>query len=239
MDKKKLFLEQQRRWGNTVWLPFTTATAQEEPREAPETETPSNLPALGKKEMLSEIAGFINTCRNCGLGKTRTKAVPGEGSPDARLMFVGEAPGQSEDIQGRPFVGKAGQLLTKMIENGLKMSRKDVFICNILKCRPPDNRDPSPQESETCIKYLRDQVKVIAPEVICCLGRVAARNILKTEESTGRLRGRVHLRGNSKIIVTYHPSYLLRNESAKKSAWEDLKLVMKVLNNEKTREKKS
>jgi uracil-DNA glycosylase family 4 len=186
------------------------------------------------EEELGKVAQEVRACCRCILGGTRKNPVPGEGNPRARLVFVGEAPGADEDEQGRPFVGRAGQLLDKMIV-AMGLQRKDVFICNTLKCRPPENRDPRPEEIVKCLPFLRRQLAVIQPEVIVALGAHAAKTLLSTEDAIGKLRGRFHecrLLGEDgpvlKIMPTYHPAYLLRNYSDdnRRRVWEDLQKVM-------------
>lgn len=174
---------------------------------------------------LNELQQAVSGCQNCALGSTRTKFVFGEGNPKARLMFIGEAPGRDEDLQGRPFVGRAGQLLTKMIE-AMGLSREEVFIGNILKCRPPDNRDPLPDEMATCRSILNEQIRLINPEYICALGRIAAQALLETNTPLGKLRGSFHDWNGRKVVVTYHPAALLRNPNWKRPAWEDLQMLM-------------
>ena len=177
------------------------------------------------KVLAQEVAG----CTRCGeLASTRTQTVFGVGDPNARLCFLGEAPGADEDRQGEPFVGRAGQLLNKILE-ACKLRREDVYILNILKCRPPANRNPLPEESQNCRRFLHRQLELIKPEYICCLGSVAAQNLLETTETIGRLRGSVHQFHGVKVVCTYHPAYLLRNPSAKKQTWEDMKLLMREL----------
>jgi uracil-DNA glycosylase len=177
------------------------------------------------KILAQEVAG----CTRCHeLASTRTQTVFGVGDPNARLCFLGEAPGADEDKQGEPFVGRAGQLLNKILE-ACKLRREDVYILNILKCRPPGNRNPLPEESQNCRRYLNRQLELIKPEFICCLGSVAAQNLLETTETIGRLRGSVHQFRGVKVVCTYHPAYLLRNPSAKKQTWEDMKLLMREL----------
>lgn len=177
------------------------------------------------KILAQEVAG----CTRCHeLAATRTQTVFGVGDPQARLVFLGEAPGADEDKQGEPFVGRAGQLLNKILE-ACKLRREDVYILNILKCRPPGNRNPLPEESQNCRRYLHRQLELIRPEYICCLGSVAAQNLLETTETIGRLRGSVHKFRGVKVVCTYHPAYLLRNPSAKKQTWEDMKLLMREL----------
>jgi DNA polymerase len=162
-------------------------------------------------------------CLKCPLGHTRTNFVFGVGNPHAEAVFIGEAPGADEDAQGEPFVGRAGQLLNKIIE-AVGMKREEVYICNILKCRPPNNREPLPSEMESCTPYLAKQIELIRPLFIICLGRTAAQWILQTTESLGTLRGRVHDYRGIKLIVTYHPAALLRNPNWKRPAWDDMKM---------------
>ncbi len=178
---------------------------------------------------LSEIREELGDCTRCRLCETRKSIVFGEGNPRARLVFVGEGPGRDEDIQGRPFVGRAGQLLTKIIR-AMKLERKDVYICNVVKCRPPGNRNPQPDEVASCEPFLMKQIESINPEVIVSLGSVATGLMLKLKNfKMGQLRGTFHQYGDSKLMITYHPAALLRNPSLKKPVWEDMKLVMKEL----------
>ena len=180
-----------------------------------------------KEEMLMAVRREMGDCQLCPLGKTRKNLVFGIGNPEARIVFVGEAPGADEDEQGLPFVGRAGQLLTDIIVKGMKIQRKDVYICNILKCRPPGNRNPQPDEIEKCEPFLKKQLRIIAPEIICALGTFAARTLLKTDTPISALRGRFHLYEGVKLMPTYHPAYLLRNPSAKKQVWDDVQMIMK------------
>lgn len=176
----------------------------------------------------AELNEVIAQCQACSLCESRTRTVPGEGPADAKVLFVGEAPGHDEDVTGRPFVGSAGQLLTKMIE-AMGLRRDEVFIANVLKCRPPNNRDPSPEETSHCLPFLRKQYALLAPQIVVALGAHAMRALLPTSTTLGSMRGKVHALGRSKLVVTYHPSYLLRSPSEKPKAWEDLKLVMREL----------
>jgi DNA polymerase len=170
-----------------------------------------------------EVAG----CSRCEeLARTRTQTVFGVGNPRARLCFIGEAPGQDEDLKGEPFVGRAGQLLNKIIA-ACGLRREDVYICNILKCRPPGNRNPAPDESANCRCFLERQLALVQPEFICCLGAIAAQNLLGTTQSIGKLRGLLHVYRGAKVVCTYHPAYLLRNPEAKKDTWEDMKFLMR------------
>ena len=176
---------------------------------------------------LAAVAREVAACTRCPeLARTRTQTVFGVGNPHARLAFLGEAPGADEDRQGEPFVGRAGKLLTDMIQKGMKLNRGDVYILNILRCRPPGNRNPLPIEAANCREYLDRQLAVIQPEFICCLGAVAAQNLLETTASIGKLRGRFHDYNGIRVLCTYHPAYLLRNPAAKRPTWDDLQLLM-------------
>jgi uracil-DNA glycosylase family 4 len=181
------------------------------------------------KSDLVQLEQAALACERCKLCQTRTTVVFGEGNPDARVMFVGEAPGQREDETGRPFVGRAGQLLDKIIENAMGMQRQDVYIGNINKCRPPGNRDPEPDEVAACLPFIREQVRLVQPEVIVTLGRVAAWNLLHTKDAMKNLRGRTLLYEGIPVVATWHPAYLLRNPSAKAGCWEDIKRVNRLL----------
>ena len=176
---------------------------------------------------LESIRAELGDCRRCPLWRTRNHIVFGEGNPRAKIMFIGEAPGAMEDRTGRPFVGKAGGLLTDIIEKGMGMKRSDVYIANILKCRPPGNRDPLPSEVEKCIGFLHEQINVVRPDIIIALGRVATQNLLETSTPISKLRGRFHDFMGIKLMPTYHPSYLLQNPSKKRDVWEDIKKVLK------------
>jgi uracil-DNA glycosylase len=167
----------------------------------------------------------VARCTACGLHATRTQTVFGTGSHNAAWMVIGEAPGANEDQQGKPFVGRAGQLLTEMLR-AVGLRREDVFIANILKCRPPNNRDPNPSEVEACEGFLKQQVAMVKPKIILAAGRIAAQNLLKTDAPIGRLRGRVHRYADIPLVVVYHPAYLLRSPLEKRKAWEDLQLAM-------------
>jgi uracil-DNA glycosylase family 4 len=176
---------------------------------------------------LNELNTKICNCLKCTLGHTRTNFVFGVGNPKSRVMFIGEAPGADEDAQGEPFVGRAGQLLNKILV-AIEMKREDVYICNILKCRPPENRDPLASEMETCTPYLDKQIDLIKPQFIVCLGRIAAQWLLKTNDSLTKMREKVHEYKGAKLIITYHPAALLRNPNWKRPAWEDMKLLKKL-----------
>jgi uracil-DNA glycosylase family 4 len=176
---------------------------------------------------LDDLKRLWGECTRCRLHKSRTNLVFGEGNPQAKLVFVGEGPGQDEDLQGRPFVGKAGMLLTDIIEKGLKIRRPEVYITNIVKCRPPGNREPEPDEVRACIPLLWRQLEIIKPQAVCALGKVAAQSLLDSTESITTLRGKLRQSKGFTVLPTYHPAYLLRNESKKRETWEDLKVLMK------------
>ena len=179
-------------------------------------------------ETLQQLRDNIGDCRRCELSQGRSHIVFGVGNPDADLVFVGEAPGRDEDIKGEPFVGKAGQLLTRII-SAMGLTRDDVYICNVIKCRPPDNRDPLLAEIEMCEPFLKEQLRIIKPRAICALGSFASQTLLKSEMKISRLRGQFHDYYGIPLMPTYHPSYLLRNENAKRDVWEDIKMVMELL----------
>lgn len=194
------------------------------------TEKPVSQVALppqtsGNFAALEEIYAAVASCSRCPLGATRTNPVPGEGNPDARLMFIGEGPGFDEDRLGRPFVGKAGALLDKMI-SAMQFTRKEVYIANIVKCRPPDNRVPSPEEAQCCIGYLKRQIELIRPEVIVLLGATAVKYLLNVSNGISKMRGRWLSYENIPVMATFHPAFLLRQESAKRETWNDLQQVM-------------
>ncbi len=179
----------------------------------------------GNFATLEEIYAAVASCSRCPLGATRTNPVPGEGNPDARLMFIGEGPGFDEDRLGRPFVGKAGALLDKMI-SAMQFTRKEVYITNIVKCRPPDNRVPAPEEAQCCIGYLKRQIEIIRPEVIVLLGATAVKYLLNVSNGISKMRGRWLSYENIPVMATFHPAFLLRQESAKRETWNDLQQVM-------------
>ena len=201
------------------------------PRRATQPAGPPDAPAGADPTALGweALAAAVHGCRRCELCESRTQAVFGVGDRRARLMIVGEAPGAEEDRQGEPFVGRAGRLLNAMLR-AVGLDRERVFIANILKCRPPGNRDPQPAEVAQCMPYLRRQIELISPALILCVGRIAAQNLLATDTPIGRLRGSLHrLETGVPVIVTYHPAYLLRSPGEKRKAWEDLKLVIGTL----------
>jgi DNA polymerase len=177
---------------------------------------------------LAGVREELGECTRCPLHRSRRNLVFGEGSAGAKLVFVGEAPGEEEDNQGRPFVGRAGQLLTKIID-AMGLKREDVYICNILKCRPPGNRNPKEDEIATCEPFLMKQIEAINPEIICALGTFAAKTLLRTESPISAIRGKFHDYHGRKLMPTYHPAYLLRNPDAKKLVWDDVQKIMKIL----------
>jgi DNA polymerase len=178
---------------------------------------------------LDALRRLVEGCTACGLCRTRTRTVFADGPPKARLMFVGEAPGAREDATGLPFVGEAGQLLTRIIEAGVGLPRAQVYIANGIKCRPPDNRDPSPEEKRSCLPFLERQIELVDPLVLVALGRHAANLLLGTDLPISALRGRVHERGQRFVVPTFHPADLLRNPEAKKDCWADVQRAMALL----------
>ena len=183
--------------------------------------------------VLERIAATVRACTQCGLCETRTQAVPGVGSARSGIVFVGEAPGAEEDRRGEPFVGRAGELLTRIIQAmddaglipGVPLSRETVYICNVLKCRPPDNRNPLPLEIETCSPYLREQLAILQPRIICCLGKFAAELLVGAKGTIAGMRGKVYRYQGAKLIVTYHPAACLRNPGYKRPVWEDMQML--------------
>ncbi|MBZ0199065.1 MAG: uracil-DNA glycosylase, partial [Ignavibacteriaceae bacterium] len=194
----------------------TTSTTANHPKE--EWENSSSLDELNK---------LISSCTKCGLAAGRNKLVFGVGNPNADVLVIGEGPGADEDKQGEPFVGRAGQLLTDILK-AINFAREEIYIANIVKCRPPGNRTPFPDEMETCLPYLRKQVAFIKPKVILCLGLTAAKGLLNLKDSLGNLRGKVYKFEDAQVMVTYHPAALLRNPNWKRPAWEDVKQFRKL-----------
>ena len=178
---------------------------------------------------LEELRTAIGDCQRCKLCAGRTHLVFGVGNPGARLMFVGEGPGRDEDLQGEPFVGRAGQLLTDIITKGIGIKREDVYICNVVKCRPPDNRNPEPDEVAACEPFLKKQIQLVRPEIIVALGKFAVQTLLRSNAPISKLRGNWHTYEGIKLMPTFHPAYLLRNPADKKLVWEDIKKVIKEL----------
>lgn len=219
------FPEQQRRAylqaiGIDVWVP---RGADDEPEEAEVVGKPPPTEGLDWPELRDCVAN----CARCELSTTRTNTVFGVGNTDADWLIIGEAPGAEEDRRGEPFVGRAGQLLDQMLL-AIGQSRDQVFIANILKCRPPNNRDPKPDEAAACREYLERQIELIRPKIILAVGRIAAQNLLGSDEPVGRMRGRQHDLGGIPLVVTYHPAYLLRSPSQKTKSWSDLCLASRL-----------
>jgi len=214
--------ERLRFYSSLTSLGFPRSAEVEAPQPKPAPSTPA------RNEALEDIRADLGECTRCRLSEKRTTIVFGVGNPRAELMFIGEGPGHEEDRQGIPFVGAAGQLLTKIIQ-AIDLSRDQVYIANVVKCRPPNNRDPEADEVEACRPFLDRQIDAVRPKVICALGRVSALNLLRTDEGITRLRGRVFSYRGAKLVPTYHPAFLLRNPGKKRECWEDMKLIKKLL----------
>jgi len=215
--------------------PLAAPASRPAPAPAPAAEPPASLPASAgvvtacRPGSLEDIRKDLGDCTRCKLHKGRNSIVFGEGNPKAAVVFVGEGPGFEEDQQGRPFVGAAGQLLTDIIEKGMRIKREDVYICNIVKCRPPNNRNPEPDEVEACIGFVKSQITAIGPKVIVTLGNVPTQNLLGTKQGITKLRGTWQEYEGIPVMPTFHPSYLLRSPGEKGKVWDDIKLVMKNL----------
>lgn len=206
----------------------TAAAAPATPPLAPAREPATAAPAAASDDPVAQLQALRNEvlpCTRCKLHQGRQHTVFGEGNPRARVMFIGEAPGAREDQSGRPFVGDAGQLLDRIITGAMGLQRQDVYIANINKCRPPGNRAPEPDEVAACLPFLRQQIEIVRPEVLVCLGRTAAQNLLSTTASTTALRGRELEYLGIPVVVTWHPAYLLREPAHKRETWEDIKRV--------------
>lgn len=222
--KERLRLQYLDAMGIPVWK-LRSQPAEQSAEPAPPlaaTETPAT-------DDWDSLATEVSACSRCELHCTRTQTVFGVGNRRATWMVIGEAPGEQEDLQGEPFVGRAGQLLNEMLR-AIGLKREEVYIANILKCRPPRNRDPKPEEAEACESYLKRQIALIRPRIILAAGRIAAQNLLKTTEAIGKLRGRVHEYEGIPLVITYHPAYLLRAPLEKRKAWQDLLLAVETLN---------
>jgi DNA polymerase len=203
-------------------LPVSDPVSDSVSESKPEEPSPSRIMTL------EEVRKELGDCKRCKLHRTRRTIVFGEGNEKATLMFIGEGPGYDEDVQGRPFVGKAGQLLTKIIES-IKLSREEVYIANIVKCRPPQNRNPELDEIQSCSPFLMKQIHVIQPKIICALGTFAAQTLLKTDTKISDLRGKIFDLEGIKVIPTYHPAFLLRNPERKREVWEDMKKIAELI----------
>ncbi|MBX7148413.1 uracil-DNA glycosylase [bacterium] len=226
LESASRVLSQLGEWGVDV-VPIGLKTA-EKLKTSPVLAAQPVIVSGDKQEALQGVRDTIGDCKRCKLCEKRTHIVFGSGNPEAELMFVGEGPGADEDEQGLPFVGKAGQLLTKMIE-AMGIKREDVYIANIVKCRPPGNRNPEPDEIVQCSPFLKQQIEIIKPKVIVCLGKFAAQTLLQTEIPITKLRGDFRDFMGIQFMPTYHPAFLLRNPDMKKFVWEDLKKVMILL----------
>jgi DNA polymerase len=228
------YVEHQRELGVLGFPPAAPAASVAPPAPAPVrvAQPMADLftePALGTTRTLEQLRAHIGDCQRCKLAPHRTHLVFGVGDPRARLVFAGEAPGRDEDLQGEPFVGRAGQLLTEIITKGMRLKREDVYIANVIKCRPPENRNPEPDEVAACEPFLRRQLELIKPEVIVALGKFAVQCLLRTKTPITQLRGRWHDYHGIKLMPTFHPAYLLRNPADKRLVWEDIQKVMQVL----------
>lgn len=224
-DQRKAYLQAM---GISLWQPRTDmfadapATSVTVESSTPVPVSMSSIPSASWEELRAQVSD----CRACALAESRTQTVFGVGNPQADWLIIGEAPGRDEDTQGEPFVGAAGQLLNEMLF-ALGLKREQVFIANILKCQPPNNRDPQAEEVQQCIGYLKQQIQLIRPKIILSVGRISAQNLLQSETPVGKLRGQVHRFGEQDIplVVTYHPAYLLRSPLEKRKAWDDLQLA--------------
>lgn len=216
--------------GVTVWVQQTAPPGPAPVSTPAPTPSQAVVTASGPNDDWEVLELAVRQCQRCELGKTRTQTVFGVGNRQAELMLIGEAPGAEEDRQGEPFVGRAGQLLNEMLK-AIGLQRQQVYIANILKCRPPNNRDPKPEEAAECTAYLYRQIELIQPKLILALGRIAAQRLLKTDTALTRLRGKVHQHPETGIplVVTYHPAYLLRTPMDKRKAWEDLLFLRKTI----------
>jgi uracil-DNA glycosylase family 4 len=232
IGKTRVFLEKERERGlKLVSMGHETWSALESAVDR--AHDAGNKVAEKKKDSaaaLAELSARMQGCSKCKLSETRTNLVFGDGNPNARLVFVGEAPGADEDAQGLPFVGRAGQKLTKIIE-AIDLKRSEVYICNILKCRPPNNRTPTSLEIECCLPHLMKQLEAIDPKIVCALGNSAAQTLLNSKAPMNRLRGRFHTFGNAIMMPTYHPAALLRNPEYRKPVWEDVQMIQRELEN--------
>lgn len=228
---QRYLMQEQDLFGNVIYPSKEVGGKKKGAREHAVREYPDE--PWTKAGSLAELESTICDCQKCSLGTTRTKFVFGVGNSNAEIVLIGEAPGADEDAQGEPFVGRAGQLLNKILE-AIHFRREEVYICNILKCRPPGNREPLPEEVERCEPYLWKQLELIKPKIIVCLGRVSAQVLLKTNDSLARLREGVHDYRGIPLFVTYHPAALLRNPAWKRPTWEDVQRVRKMYDELKT-----
>lgn len=204
----------------------------ENPLSGTESDLFTDSSATFEAKTLEELRAAIGDCRRCKLWPGRTHLVFGVGNPKARLMFIGEGPGRDEDLQGEPFVGRAGQLLTDIITKGMGLKREDVYIANVVKCRPPENRNPEPDEVASCEPFLKKQIDLVRPEIIIALGKFAVQTLLQSKVPITKVRGNWYTYHGIKLMPTFHPAYLLRNPGDKKLVWEDIKKVIKEMNGE-------
>ena len=231
----RAYVEHQRELGVLGFppaAPLDPSQTAEPARATPIAPTTPDLfmaPGLSAAGSLEALREHIGDCRRCKLAPSRTHLVFGVGNPHARLVFVGEAPGRDEDLKGEPFVGRAGQLLTEIITKGMRLRREDVYIANVIKCRPPENRNPEPDEVASCEPFLLRQLELIRPEVVVALGKFAVQTLLRTKAPITQLRGRWYDYHGMKLMPTFHPAYLLRNPAEKRLVWEDIQKVMGVL----------
>jgi len=232
-DIEQKSLECMRQWVQPIFQKQRTETRieQQYPRprvtDAKDSKQPQRKQVfINTNDALTTLLKTVKACTKCKLHQSRTQIVFGAGNPKSHLVFVGEAPGFDEDKSGKPFVGAAGQLLTRII-NAMHLNRDMVYICNILKCRPPNNRRPEPDEMEACFGYLETQLDIIKPDIICTLGNTASQTLLNVKTSISAMRGRFYDYKGIPVMPTFHPSYLLRNESKKKEVWQDMQMVMK------------
>jgi DNA polymerase len=226
IEMAKQFLAQEKKRGlEQIKMRPETIEALQPPAESAKA-APEKSESINPEAELKELSAVVEGCTKCALASTRTNVVFGQGDPHAKLMFIGEAPGADEDAQGLAFIGRAGQLLTKIIE-AIDLKREEVFICNILKCRPPGNRAPTSIEIECCIPYLMKQLEIIRPSIICALGNSSAQTLLETKSPMNRMRGRFHDYKGILFMPTYHPAALLRNPEYKRPVWEDIQLIQK------------
>ncbi len=219
---------------NALPAPMKSVIFNEEPSIMSGTESDmlADTSSALQAESLDDLRAVIGDCQRCKLCSGRTHIVFGVGNPHAKLMFVGEGPGRDEDLKGEPFVGRAGQLLTDIITKGMGLKREDVYICNVVKCRPPENRNPEPDEVAACEPFLKKQIDIVRPQIIVGLGKFAVQTLLNSKAPIGKLRGTWASYHGIKLMPTFHPAYLLRNPADKKLVWEDIKLVIKEMRGE-------
>jgi uracil-DNA glycosylase family 4 len=227
-----LYLKYQRTLGMEAFAPEDTQEMLKILDGLEENLSPKKKTLVCAFGTLDTVREELGECTRCSLSSSRKNIVFGKGNPHASLVFVGEAPGGDEDVAGEPFVGEAGQLLTRIIQS-IKLRREDVYICNVIKCRPPKNRDPKPEEIEACFPFLKKQLEVMRPRLICALGKFAAQTLLGTTEKISKLRGKVYEFNHIKVVPTFHPASLLRNPEWKREVWKDMQLIQRLLEENK------